>query len=467
MFDLAVVNGRLALPGGGLLHGTLGISAGRIAAIAEAGLPVTADRVIDARGHLVLPGAIDIHVHFRDPGLTYKEDFASGSRAAAKGGVTTVGDMPNNRPAITTAQRFADKRDDVKSKAHVDHVLWGGLGSPDEIEGFAREGAIGLKVFLTKFERRQPVEWTGAESPHSPELFIDDDAVLLDVFARAAEVGLPVAVHLGNQQLLRRRLFRWDGKPFAEMAADLRQKGDLGVVESAQRCALFARETGAHLHFVHTPPNVLPVAARAKRDGTWLTVESFCPFMSTEHMERLGPLGFNRYMAPEEVEAVWQAMRDGVVDNVGTDHAPHSYEEKMRGHEDILSCPSGYPEVETSLPMMFDAMLRGRLTLARLVELMATAPARVVGIDDRKGALAVGLDADLVIIDPEREWTITNEALETKCGWTPFAGQRVRGWPRLTLLRGREIMVDGVVVGEPGHGQFLRPRTPVPRPGLA
>jgi dihydroorotase (multifunctional complex type) len=458
-FDLAVVNGRLVLPGGEVLEGSVAVRGGRIAALAGRAVELDADEVIDAGGHLVLPGIIDLHVHFRDPGLTHKEDFASGSRAAAKGGVTTVGDMPNTRPPTTTARRFADKCKDVASKAHVDHVLWGGVSGPDEIEGFATEGATGVKVFLTKFERRQATEWTGAESPHSPELFVEDDAVLLDIFAEAARVGLPVAVHLGNQQLLRRRLFRWDGKPFAEIRQELLRKGDLGTVESAQRCALLARASGAHLHFVHVPPSVLPVAAQAKREGTRLTVESFCPFMSTELMDQLGPLGYNRYMAPDEIEAVWQALRDGTIDNIGTDHAPHTLEEKKRGFEDILSCPSGYPEVETSLPMMFDAMLAGRLTLARLVELMASEPARIARIQDRKGAIAIGRDADLVILDPAREWTITSEALETKSKWTPFAGRRVRGWPRMTILRGTVIMRDGAVVGEPGFGRLLRPLT--------
>jgi dihydroorotase (multifunctional complex type) len=455
--DLAVVNGRVVLPSGEILEGSVAVKGGRIVALAGRGLDLAADEVIDAGGHLVLPGVVDLHVHFRDPGLTHKEDFATGTRAAARGGVTTVGDMPNTRPALTTARRFVDKCKDVAGKAYVDHVLWAGVSTPDEIENFADEGAVGVKVFLTKFERRQAVEWTGEESPHSPELFVDDDAVLLDIFAEAARVGLPVAVHLGNQQLLRRTYFRWDGKPFAAIRRDLERKGSLGTVESAQRCALLARTAGAHIHFVHVPPSVLPVAAQAKREGTRLTVESFCPFMSTDLMDELGPLGFNRYMAPDEIEAVWQAMRDGTIDNVGTDHAPHTLEEKRRGFEDIMSCPSGYPEVETSLPMMFDAMLRGRLTLARLVELMASEPARLAGIADRKGAVAIGRDADLVVLDPDREWTITNEVLETKCGWTPFAGRRVRGWPRLTLLRGTVIMRDGAVVGGAGGGRLLRP----------
>jgi dihydroorotase (multifunctional complex type) len=456
---MAVVNGRLVLPGGQVLEGTVAVTAGRISALAGGDVEIQADEVIDAGGHLVLPGIIDLHVHFRDPGLTHKEDFATGSRAAAKGGVTTVGDMPNTRPPTTTARLLAEKCKDVASKAHVDYVLWAGASGPAEIEGFAAEGAVGVKVFLTKFERRLAAEWTGAESPLSPELFVDDDAVLLDIFAEAARVGLPVAVHLGNQQLLRRSLFRWDGKPFAEIRGDLQRKGSLATVESAQRCLLFARETGARLHIVHVPPSVLPVAAQAKREGVRVTIETFCPFMSTELMDHLGPLGYNRYMAPDEIEAIWHAMRDGTIDNVATDHAPHTLEEKRQGLNDILSCPSGYPEVETALPMMFDAMLRGRLTLARMIELMASEPASIAGIADRKGAIAIGRDADLVIVDPDRESTIANETLETKPRWTPFAGRRVRGWPRMTILRGTVIMRDGSVVAKPGVGRLLRPLT--------
>jgi dihydroorotase (multifunctional complex type) len=455
-FDLVVANGRFVLLDG-IVRGAVGVRHGRIAAIVDEGTALKSEHVIDARGHVVLPGVVDIHVHFRDPGLTHKEDFETGTRAAAKGGVTTIGDMPNNRPPITTVARFVAKQSEIGKKAHVDYGLWGGATSGDQVRGFGEHGAIGVKVFLTKFERPGDAEWTGAESPHSPELFVGDDAVLLDIFREAADAGLPVAVHLGNQDLLRRRLHGWQAKPFSAIRDELRRQPTLGFVEAAQKCVLFARETRAHVHFVHIPACVIPLVEQAKRDGVLVTAEAFCPFMSADLMDALGPLGFNRYMSPEEIEVVWRAIESGVVDNVATDHAPHTLEEKRRGDVDMLSCPSGYPEVETSLPMMFDEVQRGRLTVTDLVRVMAARPARIAGLQHRKGAIAIGRDADLVVIDPDRDWTITNESLATKCGWTPFAGRRIRGWPRMTILRGRVVMCDGEVVGEPGYGEFVSP----------
>ena len=446
-FDTIIRGGRLVLPDR-VFAGTVGIRNGVIAAIGDEVSEFPADDALDVNGHLVLPGAVDMHVHFRDPGLTDKEDFSTGSTAAAVGGVTTVGDMPNNKPPITTNDRFVAKRDDVANKAHVDYVLWAGGVHPDEMPGMAGAGAIGFKVFMNKFERPGGAEWTGKESPLSPELFLDDDAQLLDVFQTAADLDLPVAVHLGNQDFVRRTFFPWANKPFAEIAADLRGSPSLEAMEAAQKCILFARETGAQLHFVHVPAEVLSIVQDAKASGLDLTVESLCPFMTFDMMDELGPLGFNRYRSPEDVSMLWQAMRDGLIDAIATDHAPHEFAEKQQGFVDVLSCPSGYPEVQTSLAMMFDEMSNGTITLHQLVRLMSAGPSQVLGIYDRKGSIAVGKDADFVVVDPDAEWTITNDQQKSKCGWTPFDGRKVRGRVGLTVLRGEVIARDGELVAD-------------------
>ena len=453
-FDTIVHGGRLVLPDR-VFPGTIAIRDGVIAAIGDDATELPAVEAIDAKGHLVLPGAVDMHVHFRDPGLTDKEDFSTGSAAAAVGGVTTVGDMPNNKPPITTNERFVSKRDDVANKSHVDYVLWAGGVNPGEMPGMAASGAIGFKVFMSKFERPDEAEWTGRESPLSPELFMDDDAGLLDVFRTAAGLRLPVAVHLGNQDFVRRAMFPWANKPFAEIASAMRAESPIEYLEAAQKCVLFAREAGVHLHFVHVPAEVLSIVRDAKASGLDMTVESLCPFMTFDLIEVLGPLGFHRYRSPESVSLLWQGMRDGLIDAVATDHAPHRLEEKHQGFADVLSCPSGYPEVQTSLSMMFNEMNKGTITIQQLVRLMASGPAHVLGIQHRKGSISVGKDADLVVVDPDSEWTITNEQQKTKCGWTPFDGRKIRGRPVLTVLRGEVVARNGELVAD-RRGRLIR-----------
>jgi dihydroorotase-like cyclic amidohydrolase len=203
---------------------------------------------------------------------------------------------------------------------------------------------------------------------------------------------------------------------------------------------------------VHAPAEVLPIVRAAKTSGLNVTVESLCPFMTFDLMDELGPLGFNRYRSPEAVALLWEGMSEGLIDAVATDHAPHEWEEKQQGFVDVLSCPSGYPEVQTSFAMMFDEVNRGTITIQQLVRLMAAGPAQVLGIQDRKGSIELGKDADFVLVNPESEWTITNEQQKSKCGWTPFDGRKVRGRPVLTLLRGEVIARDGELEREnSGH----------------
>jgi dihydroorotase len=455
-FDLVIEHGLLALPSGPI-SGSLGIRDGRIAAIVDPTERLVGARQLDARGAWVLPGIVDIHVHFRDPGFPDKEDFGSGTRAAARGGVTTVGDMPNNAPPITTAARLVAKQHQIAAKAHVDYVLWGGGVDPSEVDGLVRAGAVGIKIYLTGPAGGARAEPSVGSSPYSTELFVGDDDLLRALFDRAAAADVLVAVHLASPRLEASWRSRREAQRFEDVADALRSESRIDKVEAAERCIAFAQETGARLHIVHVSAAVLPLVARAKASGTRVTAESFAPFMSTELMSVLGPLGFDRYRRPNEIEALWDAMRSGVVDNLATDHAPHTLSEKLVGLRDILSCPSGYPELETILPMVVDEVLSGRLTLDRMVQLMCQRPAELVGIHDRKGRIAIGLDADVALVDPNAEWIVRAEDFATRSKWSPFEGRRGRGRIRTTVLRGEPIVHDGEVRAAPGQGRFLVP----------
>jgi dihydroorotase len=457
--DCVVTGGLVALPDG-VRAATIGIRNGQIAALLDGHEDLPGERRVDATGRLVLPGVIDVHVHFRDPGLTHKEDFTTGTRSAVRGGVTTVADMPNTVPPTTTPERFIAKRRIAAEKSVVDHLLWASAPDPADIPRFAELGAVGVKVYMSGPDLPPDAQkWTGGESPLSPDLHISDDRVLLETFARCAAAGLPVSVHLGNQQLRSRS--HWSRRSFSDVIPEIQSETTLDVREAAARCILFAAETGVHLHIAHVPGAVLPQLAEARQRGVKVTIESHCPVLGYGLMPRLGVFGFDRYRSDSEIDAHWTGLSDGTIDVVGTDHAPHTYDEKTAGERDILQCPSGYPALETSLALVLDRCLRfGQPSLMRLVSVMSTRPAEIVQIADRKGAIALGRDADLAIVDPNQDWTVRNAELASRPGWSPFDGWTFKGKLMTTLLRGEVMYDDGVDFAAPGSGEFLIPRTP-------
>src|SRR5581483_6623421 len=288
---------------------------GRIAAVLDADERADADEAIDATGLWVLPGVVDVHVHLRDPGMTHKEDFATGTAAAARGGVTTVADMPNTLPPTTTAERYRSKLAEVAPKAHVDFALWAGASDPAELDELASLGAIGVKVYMTE----------PAQGPQYPaELGVTDDGHLYDVLERAAELDLLVAVHLATPPVEARIRRGWAGRPLRELAEAIAHEPRLDKLIAGERVLRLAEATGARLHIAHVPAPVVPLLARARARGLRVTSESFAPFMSTELLDDAGVLGFDRYRRPDEVEQLWAALRSGAVDIVATDHAPHT-----------------------------------------------------------------------------------------------------------------------------------------------
>ncbi|HEY0187759.1 MAG TPA: dihydroorotase family protein [Cellulomonas sp.] len=436
--DLLVAGGEVVVEGR-RQRADVEVTGGRISGVVAAGTGRGAERV-DAAGLWVLPGMVDLHVHLRDPGAPHKETFATGTAAAAHGGVTTVADMPNTVPPLLTADDFARKVVAAAPQASVDHLLWAGAARPAEFPAFADQGALGVKVFLAGPEQGRQ---------YGSDLSIGDDGRLLEVLAAARDCGLPVAVHLANPAIERVWRASWRGRGLHELRTQIIDESRLDKVEAAGRVLLLAEHTGAHVHLVHISAAALPLVARARARGVRVTVESFAPFTSTDDFDRLGVMVYDRYRRPDEVAELWRAMATGEIDTIASDHAPHTWDEKLAGDRDVLTGASGYPELDTIYPMLIDRVLDGHLDLVRMLEIAALRPARLAGIAGRKGAVAVGRDADLVLVDPRGSWTVRAAECASRAGWTPFEGRPLRGRIEQVLLRGRPPA--------PGRGTFLAP----------
>lgn len=417
---------------------------GRIEAVTNENAGVDADEVIDARGLHVLPGIIDTHVHFREPGLTYKEDFTTGSTAAVIGGVTTVADMPNTLPPTATVEAFKEKRAIGEQKSFVDFTLIAVIlqDSVDQILDLAAEGVGGYKIFM---------------GPTVGGLLPPDDGAMIDALGLVAKTGKRCAFHAENHEILHHLedKFRREGRndPLAHVDA----RPVVASVEAVSRAGLFAKTTGARIHIMHESSNeVCDVVRRLRSEGIDITVETAPHYLlfCAEDMERLGvllkindPIRYRR-----DSDRLWDELRAGVINIIATDHSPHLPEEKFK--DDVWEAIPGFPGVETSVRLMLTEVNEGRITLNEYVRWASENPARVWGLFPTKGSLLPGTDADITIVDMEREGVIRAEDLHSKGRYTPFDGRETVGLPVHTVVRGRVQMRDGELVGEP-IGQYV------------
>ncbi len=444
MLDLVIKGGTLVSEDGERDR-VVAIANGQVAAILQSGEIPTSKEVIDASGMLVFPGLVDSHVHFREPGLTHKEDFASGSRAAAAGGVTTVMVMPTDNPFTLTVEDFEAKRAIGEGRVQVDFALQAGLG-PDlsHVQGLAEAGAISFEIFMSDLPTN---------------LLTADAADLVQALEAVRNVGGVAGVTPGNDSLFKRaaelalRAYGADAKAFPVSRPP--EAEALGI---AQAC-IAASASDARMHLRQVSSAVSLKALRALR--TELTTAEVTPHnlaLSEDDYLRLGVVA---KVAPplrptSDVEALQDALAAGELDTIGTDHAPHHRAEKAAGLHDIWKAPGGFPGVQTFLAVMLHLVERGVLDRARVVKLCCANPARIFGLYPRKGALTVGSDADLVIVDPHASMMIRNENQLSKAGQTPFAGLSVKAKLVLALLRGNVVMRDGQPAGS-AAGRFLRP----------
>jgi len=429
-FDL-ILRGGTVVNQDGVGQRDVGVVAGRIAEIGDLSRASAAE-VIDCTGLHVLPGVVDSQVHFREPGMEHKEDLETGSRAAVLGGVTAVFEMPNTKPETTGGAALVDKVRRARRRMHCDFAFWVG-GTRDNARDVGElerlPGAAGIKVFM---------------GSSTGDLLVEDDegvaAILRNTRRRAA-------FHSEDEFRLRERLSeRVPGDP----ASHPIWRDEVAALSCTRRLVRIARASRARIHVLHiSTAEEIDFLVDHKDVATCEATPQHLTLTADDYA-RLGTLlQMNPPVrAARHREGVWKGVRQGIVDVLGSDHAPHTLEEKTKPYP---SSPSGMPGVQTLVPIMLDHVNAGRLTIERFVDLTSHGPNRVFGIA-RKGRIAVGYDADFTVVDLKRVETITNAQAGSKAGWTPFDGKTVTGWPAGTIIRGRRVMWEGEIV-TPGQGE--------------
>lgn len=424
-FDLRLTGGIVHTPGGPV-RADVGVLDGRIVAIGEV---ADAGATLDCAGLDILPGVIDTQVHFREPGLTHKEDLASGSRAAVMGGVTAVFEMPNTKPNTDSAEAIADKLARAKGM-WCDHAFYVGATTANaealaELERLP--GTAGVKIFM------------GASTG---DLLVSDDAVLARVLASGRR---RVAIHAEDEPRMQARLGeRVAGDPASHPV----WRDDESAMLATRRILALAQAAQRRVHVLHvTTPAELELIARHKDVATCEVTPQHLTLAGEEAYPRLGT---QAQMNPPirsgaHRDGLWRWLGQGAVDVIGSDHAPHTLEEKAKPYPES---PSGMPGVQTLLPLLLDHVAAGRLSLQRLIELTSAGPQRVFGIIG-KGRIAVGYDADFSVVDLKKRWTVEERWLQSRSGWSPFTGMTLTGKPVGTIVRGRVAMWEDALADAP------------------
>jgi dihydroorotase (multifunctional complex type) len=446
--DLLVQNGRCMLVGR-MQDVDIAIDGGRIIAIVEPGQLSGARDVIDAAGLIVLPGAIDAHVHVRDPGQTHKEDYAHATRAAAVAGVTTIISQPNTNPPTTDGIGLAALVEATR-ESRVDHAFCAGIevANPDN-EG-ARDVVTGGAVAFEALGDSGALDGQG----------------WLGLFGAVAPLGVPLALFATDRGVMRHNIA--SARARTSSATNWRDfaKAVSGEAEAIgfHRAAGLSRVCGTPLIVRQVTTDAGLEAIRQEKDRAgnvplWAEVNVHHLFLNDDDLDRVGP--YAQMLPPPRLEselpALWDSLCDGTIDFISTDHAPHTREEKEAGRSDLWTVPTGIPGLDSFMCLLLDAVFSGRLSLSRMVELVSENPARIHRLAPAKGRIAVGADADLMLVDSKATWTIEENRIFSRCGWSAFEGRSGRGVPVLTMVRGQVVArggqpLDGLV------GRLIRPQ---------
>lgn len=431
--DLIVKAGQLVTPSG-IYSGDVVCKGGKIVALSASDW--SAEKTIDAQGLHVLPGVIDSQVHFREPGLEHKETLEAGTRGAVLGGVTGIFEMPNTSPLTLNASDLDDKLQRMAQRAWCNYAFYIG-GSADNVAQLREleqlPGCSGVKVFM---------------GSSFGSLLADEDELLEKILLAGKR---RMAVHAEDEQRLRQR--RETVCQSGNVVDHPHWRDVESALKATQRILRLAEKTGRRLHLLHiTTADEIALLAQHKSRVTVEVTPHHLTLVAPDCYERLGSLAQMNPPVRDRYhqDALWQGIRDGVVDVIGSDHAPHTLEEKARTWPDS---PSGMTGVQTLLPVMLNHVNEGRLSLERLVDLTSAGPARIFGLEG-KGRLAVGFDADLTLVDLNAQRQISNDWIASVAGWTPYDGMQVKGWPKATIIAGQTVMQEDELLAAPSGQPF-------------
>lgn len=452
--DLVITGGTVVYPDS-TTAACVAVRDGRIVAVGTADAMPPARETLDATGMHILPGAIDAHVHFREPGYTHKEDWGTGTAAAAMGGVTTVFEMPNVDPPTGTAETLAEKHRLAADKAHVDFGIYGLLSEQNlgDLEDLIAGGIIGFKCFMGNTFGDLPAPSTGA---------------MLEGFETVARYGYRVSLHAETASIMARRQMHLEAAGRTDPLAHIAARPAVVAVEAVSRAAVLSEWTGTPIHILHvSSEDELRPLRDAKARGVNISAET-CPHYllldSEDYAKNKGVIRVNPPVRePHHKAALWAALADGTIDMIATDHAPHIPEEKQR--DSIWNCDCGFPGVETQMPLMLNEVSAGRIDIRDYVRWTAFNPATRWGLYPRKGAIQPGSEADIVVVDLEREGVLDDSGLHSRAKITPWNGRPVKGMPVHTLVRGRFVMRDRKLMAQAyGWGRSVHEIQKMPPP---
>jgi len=445
--DLSVSGGRILL-NGELRSLTLGITDGTVSHLVEDDTDLAAEETLALDGEVVLPGLVDGHVHFREPGYTEKEGIESGTAAAAAGGVTTIVEMPNTIPPVLDTERLEEKEKLFAEKSRIDFALFGAITDENvgtgDISALAEAGVTAFKTFMA--------------TSFGP-LLMDDKGELFEAFEEVAATGLPLYIHAEDEEYLDLFRERARDEHGTDIAAFFSSRPPIAETTAVSDVLDIVDETGTETVIAHTTTaKALDRVATAREDGLPVHAE-VTPYhlvFDEAALRQIGTRGLGTPPARDAAnrEALWERLRADEVHLVGSDHAPHLLEEKNRAP---LEAAPGMPQLETALPSLLDAVASGKLTFGEIGKLYAERPARLHGLYPRKGSLQIGADADFVVVRPDEKWSVDADAFESSGSYSPFDGKTLRGNIYRTYQRGKLIAEEMNTLVQPGQGRQLTP----------
>jgi len=442
--DLVLKDGRIVTPRG-VFSGGLAVDNGLVKSIGKSSMLPDADRVIDLDGKYLLPGLIDGHAHTSLP----PETPSTGTKAAARGGVTTLMEMPGTQRGCFNREALKNKRDLYSNSSYVDFCIHAGAaaGYPDgTLTDMWHDGVTGCKFFVSS---------AGPKWPQTR------DGEILHLFKELSRINGLALIHAENDDILRDKKERLREEGRTDFSAHLEWRPRIAEAEAGARMIRYLKNTGCRGMIVHTSiPETVWNAKKANLEGAMIYLET-CPqylYLTEKDVIEKGP--WAKFAPPPRDKETREIMRrllaSGFIDTVATDHAPYSKERKMDGLDDIFSAPNGIPGLETFLPLLLNGVNEGWINLERVAEATSENTAKIYGIYPRKGSFMPGSDADIVVVDMDMEKVVSSDEMISACGWSPYEGLSLKGWPVMSLIRGKLVMEDGEVNSGKGFGEYIQ-----------